>query len=86
MSRTPSRTCKNVASWCVAAGVLVAFGTGCSSHDRAGSEQRPAGRPTESAVNQTLAACSSHIDALIAARLTPAADREYAIGMCLARP
>jgi len=75
-----------VASWCVAAGVLVAFGTGCSSQDRADSEQTPAARPSDSAANRTVAECSSHIDELIAARLTPAADREYAIGMCLANP
>jgi hypothetical protein len=75
-----------LARWCVATGVLVALSTGCSSHDRAGSTQTHPARPTESAVSRALAECSRRIDTLIAARLTPAADRDYAIGMCQEHP
>ena len=60
-----------VATLLAAIGVLGALGTGCSSDP----EADPSGQPVSDG-------CSSHIDALIASRIVPNADREYATGMC----
>jgi hypothetical protein len=66
--------------WLAVAGVVAAVSAGCAAPDHAGPEPRT--EPGSSTVGD---ACSGHIDALIAARVVPRADREYATGMCEAQ-
>ena len=57
--------------------LLGALGTGCASHERPDADRTPSGSgPTAPDT------CSSHIDALIEARIVPRSDRDYAFEMC----
>jgi hypothetical protein len=61
------------ASWLVGACAVVAFGTGCGSHERADPPPGDGAGTID---------CATSTDDLIDAGKVPRSDREYVIGMC----
>lgn len=76
-------TMRTVGGWVLAISVTAALGAGCASHERPDGDGNQTEQQDDSS-RQVRDDCAARIDAQIASREIPNADRDYAFGMCVA--